>query len=275
MNQKVTIGFDGKEKKVRINANEYPRLTPLLGAFPSILAEPNDLSLITSSPSERRRFLNLHLAQSDPLYVHHFTRFWRAMKQRNCLLKAKNRETLDCWESEMASSAAYLFLARRNFLAEIGRPLQEQSHLLTENKECVSIVFQSAYPSDPELYRAQLKKTRKREEELGLTLHGPHRDDLLFLINGKEAKTFGSEGQKRTIVTALRFAEWKHLAQKTDTIPFMSMDDFGGALDLKRQQKTEEFLLSLGQVFITTPSDPPLFQKAKRHLISQGVLYRK
>lgn len=270
VSQGIKLSYDGVNKRLHLNANEYPTFTPLLGAFPSILSAPDDIDLITHSPSHRRRFLNLHLAQSDPLYVHHLARFWRAMKQRNCLLKSKMIETLDCWESEMAHSAEYIYGARKQFLDQLKEPLQTQTKLLSSNSETIEIRFQPTYPQLAASYLVQLKKMRNREKELGATLLGPHRDDLTFQINGKSARTYASEGQKKTIVMALRFAQWEHLCQQMETAPFMAIDDFGGTLDLQRQKHASRFLLNAGQVFLTTPSLPDLYPGASLLHIIQG-----
>lgn len=257
--QTIKLSFDGKAKKIHLNASEFPTFTPLLGAFPSIFSLPNDIELITDSPMQRRRIINLHLAQSDPLYVHHLARFWRAMKQRNCLLKAKTMDTLDCWETEMAHSAQYIFEARKKLLEQLKEPLAIQSNQLSSNTEIIEIHFQPAYPSLAQDYEQQLKKMRKREKELGLTLQGPHRDDFTFMINAKSARTFASEGQKKTMITALRLSQWQHLANKSETIPLFAIDDYEGTLDTYRQKHLNTFLQSMGQVFLTTPAHPQTF----------------
>lgn len=253
MLQTVKLTFDGKTKKVHLNANEFSSFTPLLGSFPSIFSLPSDIDLITNSPAHRRKFLNLHLAQSDLLYVHHLARFWRAMKQRNCLLKTKTIDSLDCWEAEMAQSAQYIYQARKTLLSDLQIPLHEQSKRLTSNQECVEIHFEPTYAPLAQEYDLQLKKMRKREKELGATILGPHRDDLRFMIDAKSAHTYASEGQKRTIVTALRLSQWQHLSMKNGAPPFFAIDDFEGTLDLERQKLLNTSLHSMGQVFLTTP----------------------
>lgn len=273
--QFIKLSFDGINKQLNLNANKYPTFTPLLGAFPSILSAPDDTDLITNSPANRRRFVNLHLAQSDPLYVHHLSRFWRAMKQRNCLLKSKRMETLDCWESEMGQSAEYIFGARNGFLDQLQGSLETQSKLLSSGTETVEIRFQPTYPQQSAAYQLQLKKMRSREKEIGVTLQGPHRDDLTFQINGKSARSFASEGQKKTIVTALRLAQWQHLFKQIETPPLMAIDDFGGTLDIHRQKHLSRFLKTTGQVFLTTPTCPDIFSEASLLHIVQGKVQFK
>lgn len=268
--QTIKLSFDGTHKRLQLNANEYPTFTPLLGSFPSILSAPDDIDLITNSPSYRRRFLNLHLAQSDPLYVHHLARFWRAMKQRNCLLKSKKLETLDCWESEMGQSAEYIYGARKDFLEQLKESLEIQGKHLSSEMESIEIRFQPTYPQPSSAYQSHLKKMRNREKEMGATLHGPHRDDLTFQINAKPARSFASEGQKKTIVTALRLAQWQHLHRQIETPPFLAIDDFGGTLDTQRQKHLSRFLTTAGQVFLTTPACPDIFSGASLLRIAAG-----
>jgi DNA replication and repair protein RecF len=270
ISHQVKIFYDGKTKKLQLNATEFSSFAPLLGTFPSIFCLPDDIDLITDAPSYRRKFLNLHLAQSDPLYVHHLARFWRAMKQRNCLLKAKKDDTLDYWEEEMSLSSQYIYEKRTQLLDQLKQTFDLHNNQLSKNRENVEIVFLPTYPMEAKNYKLHLKKMRTKETILGTTLHGPHRDDLTFLINKKNARTFGSEGQKKTVVMALRFSQWINLKEKIEAAPFFGIDDFEGTLDTERQKYLNEFLQSMGQVFVTTPSQPLLFAQSNLICIEQG-----
>lgn len=251
--QTVKLSFDGQTRKLQLNANVYSSFHPLLGLLPSVLYTPHDIELITGTPAERRRFLNLHLAQSDPLYVHHLTRFWRAMKQRNCLLRSKNQESLDSWEAEMAHSSQYIVQARQEMISELKAPLEHYSEQFSSQRETHALQLQT---SPSKNYLQQLQKNRSKEMELGFTLIGPHRDDLSLLIDGKPARLFASEGQKKTTIAALRFAEWQRLCTRTSTLALMGIDDLGLHLDASRQHQLHHQLNTLGQVFITTPYAP-------------------
>lgn len=244
------ISFDGQNKKLTLGASSYSTFQPLLGTLPLILHAPHDTELISGAPSLRRRFLNLHLAQSDPLYVHHLIRYWRSMKQRNCLLRSKMAESIDCWEEEMALSASYLHQARKQLIEELQAPMKQMSQNLSGTKEIHELHYSPSFSSH---YLELLKKNRAREKELGFTLMGPHRDDLFFEIEGKTTRIFGSEGQKKTTLAALRLAEWDRLFQCTKEPPLMAIDELGLPLDEKRQDLFWKKLGLLGQVFITTP----------------------
>jgi len=272
VSQRIKLFHDGKTKRLHLNATTYTTFTPLLGICPSIISVPEDVGLITNSPIHRRRFLNIHLAQSDPLYVHHLSRFWRAMKQRNHLLKLKQLQELDCWELEMATSAAYLFKARKALLSSLNSSVTDQSKRLSENADEANILFQPSYAPIAQDYTKQLQKMRKKELDLGLTLQGPHRDELLFLINAKPAKTFASEGQKKTMVSALRLAEWQNLAGQMECFPLMGIDDFGNALDPMRQQHLANQLKSMKQLFLTTSTPLEIFPDARFLHIHAGEI---
>ena len=252
--QRVQISFDGQSRRLLLDANSYSTLSPLLGNLPIVLCTPYDIELIARAPAERRRFLNVHLAQSNPIYVHHLSRFWRAMKQRNSLLRTKNLDTIECWEIEMAQSAEYIVKARQEMLDELKKELHQEVKDLTGKGETCEIQLQiSAHPKN---YLQQLQKNRLKERDLGVTLTGPHRDDLSIAIDRKEAKLFSSEGQKKTAITALKLAEWELLFRKMGRPPLMGFDDLESVLDHERQKLLRKRLVRLSQVFITTPHPP-------------------
>ncbi len=252
--QTIKLSFDGESRRLQTEANTYSSFHHLLGLLPSVLYAPSDTELITGSPALRRRFFNLHLAQSDPLYVHHLSRFWRAMKQRNCLLRQRNENDLDCWEAEMAHSAAYLYTTRMEMTLEMKEPLLKASHSLSGKNESLELRYQPSY--QPDSYLAQMKKNRPREILLGATLTGPHRDELALHIQNKPARLFASEGQKKTAMAALRLAEWQRLCRRVEGMALMGIDDFGLHLDNPRQELLCNQLDKLGQVFLTTPHSP-------------------
>lgn len=260
--QTLSIAWQNGEKKLRINATEFKTFTPLLGAFPFIVSAPEDTQLITEEPAVRRRFLNFHLAQRNLLYVHHLSRFWNAMQERNALLKARKDESIECFEEQMAHSSEFIHEERKRFLQNLQKPLDAHHQKLSAVSEGVATEFISTYPTNKASYQQHLHKMRYRERELGITLHGPHRDDVSFLLQSRSAKTFASEGQKKTLVTALRLAQWEDLSQKMSEAPFFAVDDFGGALDEARQHALKNSLHTMGQVFVSMPMRSALFQNA-------------
>ncbi|MDE3045656.1 MAG: DNA replication/repair protein RecF [Verrucomicrobiota bacterium] len=265
---KLQISFDGETKKLVLDGNAYGTLQHLLGLLPSVLYTPSDAELADGSPMARRRFLNLHLAQRDPLYIHHLSRFWRAMKQRNTLLRQKKGDGIECWEVEMASSAAYLLQTRQALITELKAPLEQISQRLSSTRETHEIRFQPSYPLEG--YLAQLQRNRGREQHLGLTLTGPHRDDFSLLINSKQTRGFASEGQKKTAVASLRLSEWELLTKTAEVPAVLGIDDLGLHLDEMRSALLTTALASLGQVFVTAPHLPSGLSDAKRFRVTSG-----
>lgn len=251
--QHIKVFYDGNTKRLQMDGNEYQTFHPLLGMLPIVLYTPYDIELISGSPSERRRFLNLHLAQSDPLYVHHLTCFWRAMKQRNCLLKVKSTDGIECWEMQMAHSAEYIVQMRKQMLDDLKAPLLELSEHLSKEKEKLELTLNISSGKD---YLRQLKKNRPKEMDMGQTLTGPHRDDMALFIDASLARTFASEGQKKTMIAALKFAEWQRLSNRVGAPVLMGFDDLSQNLDDARLALLKGRLKQLGQVFITTPHPP-------------------
>ncbi|OGN55329.1 MAG: hypothetical protein A3D96_03515 [Chlamydiae bacterium RIFCSPHIGHO2_12_FULL_44_59] len=251
--QSIKIFYDGTSKRLQINGASYTTFYPLLGTLPMVLSTPYDMELIAGTPGERRKFLNIHLAQSDPLYVHHLASFWRAMKQRNCLLKARQAQSIECWEAQMAQSAEYLVKKRKEVVEELTVHLLTQGSTLSSQKEKHQLTF---LPSLTSNYLNVYRKNRLREMELGFTLRGPHRDDITFSINDSLARMFASEGQKKTMIAALKLAEWERLFNTVQDKPLMGFDDLSLSLDDTRASLLHKRVRDLGQVFITTPHTP-------------------
>ncbi len=273
VDQELSVFFDGKTKKVKYNQTTYGNFSQLLGLLPTVLYTPQDVSLILGAPAVRRRFLDLHIAQIDPLYVHHLVRYYRALKQRNCLLRQKNNEGIEVWEDAMALSASYITQKRGEAISEINAPLKAWMLSLSPQEEVLEIHYNPICTSlDKTAILEQYQKQRKRELHLGASLVGPHRDDITLLINKQEAKLFASEGQKRCAIAALKLAEWDRLKNILEAPPLMSIDDFGAHLDEVRQALFKEQLQHLGQVFITSPFEIPHLQEHQRILIEQGKL---
>ena len=150
----------------------------------------------------------------------------------------------------MAQSNEYIVKARQEMIAELKAPLEKQSRRLGNHREVYELQLQI---SSAKGYLEQLKKNRPREMDLGFTLTGSHRDDLSLLIDAKLARTYASEGQKKTAIAALKIAEWERLSERVGGRALMGFDDLGQHLDDTRQKLLHDSLDELGQVFITTP----------------------
>ena len=167
-------------------------------------------------------------------------------------------EIIDPWEEAMALSADYLMQKRMQLINQLTNPLYQNIKTLSWGKDIIEMSYQNSLPfSDKETLIKQWQTQRKREFILGHTLNGPHRDDLSFSIDDLSSKSFASEGQKHSIVAALRLSQWEHLKEYTLLSPTMSIDDFGAHLDQNRQIQFQEMLSNLGQIFVTSPKIIP------------------
>jgi DNA replication and repair protein RecF len=269
--QSLKIYYDGASKKILYNETSYPYFSALLGILPSTLLSPDDITLITGSPAERRRFLDLHIAQIDPLYLFYLSRYYKAMKQRNELLRAKNEETLSQWEQVMVPAAAYLIAKRKGAaqqLQEASVPWME----LFSREEKLGVSYETFLQrASEEDLSSHWQAARNKEMHYGTTLAGPHRDDLSIHLSGREAKHFSSEGQKRSCIAALRFAQWQHMEKRMETAPLLAIDDFGIQLDGERYAQLKEHLAHFGQVFVTSPY--PIASDFREFSIENGQIH--
>jgi len=258
--QTLKVYYDENTRKVQYNETVYPSLNCLLGILPSVLLSPDDLSIVSGNPAERRRFLDLHIAQVDPLYVHHLGRYFKAMKQRNHLLRAKSESAIQAWEQMMAQSADYLIKKRRQASLALKIPCTQWMETLSGHRDSIDISYHSslslpqAVNQDATLHFQQLwQKMRGKEMHVGSTLIGPHRDDLTIHLTDKPAKVFSSEGQKRSCISSLRFAEWEQMSGVLGYAPILGIDDFGIQLDKGRLGQLKNHLPKFKQVFLTSP----------------------
>ena len=261
ISQCLKIFYDDQSRKVQYNNTVHTHFTAVLGILPGTLLSPEDHGLISGSPSERRRFIDMHIAQVDPLYVYHLARYFRAMKQRNHLLKSRSETTLAAWEQAMAPSAAYIIDKRREAISKLLPPISQWMDNLSLGKDslhaeydCSLSLRETEHKDLTGVLLSQWEKSRSKEMHFGSTLLGPHRDDLNITISEKDAKNFSSEGQKRCASAALRFAQWEQFHELIGDKPLLSIDDFGIQLDPERQKLLQDKLQNFGQVFLTTPA---------------------
>lgn len=271
--QTLKIHCSHKERKIIHNSTPCPSSAGLLGLLQGVMVAPDDLALVKGGPQERRQFLDLQIAQADPLYVHHLTRYHRAMRQRNCLLKSKNSASIDSWEYEMSNAAAYLVRQRAIALQDLqinSKPLYEM--FCGGQEDNLVLIYRTGAPNPiaeshdnlKQYHLQQLQKLRRREMELGFTLSGPHKDDFLIAIGDREVRFFASEGQQRSCVAALRLAEWERLYRLAGEAPLMLIDDVGVSLDGQRRERLLNHLCSLGQVLVTSTEQLPLQRDASQ-----------
>jgi DNA replication and repair protein RecF len=261
------MSYNGSEKKIFYNNTSCHSQSSLLGVLQGTVMTPDDASIIKGQPKLRRRFLDIQLAQSDPLYVHHLTRYQRAMRFRNILLRKRDANGIEVWEDELARGGSYIVSKRYQALADLQGESSAILSAISGNAETIQLIYRSQCPKEENdkkgYYTNLFRKMRPREMQLGNTIIGPHRDDMQIFIGSKEARFFSSEGQQRSCVAALRLSEWELLRRYADEVPLMLLDDLGISLDGARRTRLFEYVGNLHQVFITTTEEAGSFGGGK------------
>lgn len=258
--QKIIFIQGTKERRIWHNSTQFTQLSSLLGILHGVLIAPGDMQLIMGAPSDRRRFLDIQLSQTDPLYVHHCQRYARAMRQRNCLLKTGNLNGIIPFEKEMASSASYITYQRFLCIQELSILCRDIYFELSEEPLHIQYISECNGTTMPEIeqfYLNTYNKLRSKELLLGYTLQGPHKNDISFLLDQKEARYFSSEGQKNSIIAALKLGEWTLVARRSRQKPLLLIDDLSWNLDAKRLHKLGRQILETGQCLFSAVSKPP------------------
>jgi DNA replication and repair protein RecF len=226
-----------------------------------VVHTPDDIALVKGSPQLRRQYLDIQIAQASPLYLHHLARYQRAMRQRNQLLRQRTSITIEAWEHEMASAAAYIVQQRAAAVDDLSARACSLYHILTKDSESLCLHYRTGAPIEEGLqalacyYVDRYEQHRQREMELGLTSTGPHKDDLTITIQGKGSRSFASEGQQRSCVAAMRLAEWQRLKEQANQTPLLLIDDVAISLDQGRRQRLLDMLGTFGQVFLSSAYD--------------------
>jgi DNA replication and repair protein RecF len=252
--QSVKMRLEGQEKRVQHKSTELFSSAALLGLVQGVLLAPQDIELIKGSPQVRRHYLDLQLAQVDPLYVHHLIRYTKALKQRNWMLRMKQIQAMEAYEGQLALAAAYLIERRMNLVDLLEKEMSALYQLISGKKEALTLSYHSSFgvANRQETIAAKLHQTRSRDLELGATSFGPHRDELRITLHDKEAKHFASEGEMRSLSAALRLAEWRQMQKMAHEEPLLLVDDFGISLDEGRLKNLSGLFEQLGQVVITS-----------------------
>ncbi len=259
--QRLKYLHDGESRKITYNSTTCHSIAQLLGIIPGVVMTPDDSVLVKGGPAQRRHFLDLQMAQANPLYLHHLARYQKAMRQRNHLLKQRSAVSIEAWEQEMAISAAYIAEQRHIAIEDLAVRASSFYQRLSLEQERLSLKYKTSAPANQSqdvitnYYLERFRQNRQRDMELGWTASGPHKDDLLLAIEGKAGRFYASEGQQRCCVTALRLAEWERLRDQSGHRPLLVIDDVAISLDDDRRRRLMKMLAGFGQVFLSSAQD--------------------
>ena len=253
----ISVGMKrGQKKHFKRNKKEYKRLSEHIGLIPLVVVSPADALLIEGGSEERRKLMDMVIAQYDRSYIDALSRYNNALQQRNILLKmedpAPDTLVLQLWEEQMAEAGEVLYAKRRAFVDELVPLFQEYYQHISSGQEQVGLTYVSHCQRGPLL--DVIQRDRHKDLAVGYSLHGVHRDDLEFTLDGHLMKREGSQGQNKTYVIALKLAQFDFLKRTgSQTTPLLLLDDIFDKLDAQRVEQIVRLVSSdnFGQIFIT------------------------
>lgn len=245
----------GSKKHFRRDKKEYRRLSEHIGLIPLVMVSPSDTLLIDGGSEERRRLMDMVISQYDRTYMEAVGRYNKALLQRNAMLKQENEpdlEIIGLWEEQMALEGERIYRRRDAFVRELTPIFQRYYECISGNREQVAIEYISHCQRGSLL--EVIQRDRAKDRIMGYSLHGTHRDDLVFTLGGHPIRREGSQGQHKTFVVALKLAQFEFLRRTNGgNTPILLLDDIFDKLDASRVEQIvtlvagEEF----GQIFIT------------------------
>ncbi len=249
-----------QKKKFKRNRKEYQRLADHIGLFPLVMISPNDISLIIEGSEERRKFIDNVISQTDSRYLDELINYNRSLMNRNALLRQiavsgnYDAALMEIYDDQLVVSGNKIFDKRKSFMGVFTAIFNKHYQYLSEDAEQVELVYDS--PLLHEDFSTILSKNLERDRILERTSSGIHKDELSFSIHGMALKKFGSQGQQKSFLIALKLAQYTFLHQEKGYEPLLLLDDIFDKLDDARTTKLMKMVSDkdFGQIFITDTS---------------------
>jgi len=268
----------GTKKHFKRNKKEYKRLSEHIGLIPLVVVAPSDTLLIEGTSEERRRLMDIVISQYDRSYIDALSRYSNAHQQRNTLLKMEDVEPdpllMQLWEEQMAESGEVLYQKRKAFVDELIPVFQDYYQRISGGKERVGLSYVSHCQRGPLL--EVIQRDRMKDRAVGYSLHGVHRDDLEFTLDGHPMRREGSQGQNKTYVIALKLAQFDFLKRtSSQTTPLLLLDDIFDKLDAERVEQIVRLVSSdsFGQIFITDTNRDHLDQILRNSALDYRIFH--
>lgn len=254
--EKIYCGLKrGTKKRFKRNGKEYKRLSQHIGLIPVIMVSPSDSILVEGGSEERRRLMDMVIAQYNPLYIDDLANYNKALQQRNALLKQEQEpdtSLMEILEMQMAETGERIYTQRQQYVEQMSPVLSEIYRKISGDKETVELNYVSHCQRGP-LFDV-ISRDRYKDRAVGYSLHGIHRDDLEMHINGYPIRREGSQGQTKSFVIALKIAQFDFLRRThSNTTPLLLLDDVFDKLDASRVERIIDMVAGegYGQIFIT------------------------
>lgn len=255
VSENVSCGVvKGKGKTLRRNGKEYGRISEHIGRFPVVTVTPSDSELVSGSSEHRRRLLDMVISQADRAYLSQLIRYGKSLESRNRMLRAGVRDPLlyESVEAGMAEAALGIHRRRQEWVAEIRPLFAEYYSMISGDAERASVGYRSVL--NEHTPAEVFSEDRGRDQALGYTSRGVHRDDLLTGLGEYSMRRLGSQGQVKSFTVALRLAIFDYLKRRSGLTPILLLDDIFDKLDAERVRRIMELVSSrdnFGQIFIT------------------------
>ena len=273
----------GKDRLRKKNGYKISRVSEMIGSFRAVLFYPDNLSLVKDGPEERRAFLNVAAASAYSDYVKTYADYKKALENRNCILKLASkgyyfdRSEIDAWSASMAEYASHIYMERVEYVKRLEAHARKILLEISEGKEELSLEYKSNIPeslTDRDSIKAEyirlFSENIGSEISAGVSLYGPHRDDIEIKIGDMSARSFASQGQQRSIVLAMKLGEGEVCRELTGEYPVFLFDDVLSELDERRR----EYVLRGGgdrQIIITSCESEEYSKFADREIdVSDG-----
>lgn len=255
-NEEILFGMtQGRRKSFKRQGKEYQRLSQHIGSFPLVIVSPRDMNLITGASEERRRFVDMIISQTDPVYLDRLIRYNAALQQRNRLLRdhVVNPDVYAAIEAGMAMAAEYITDRRQRLISDFAEIFTADYRDIARTDETPALIYRSDLNETRRSLDELLDENRRRDEIMGHTTVGPHRDDLTLLLDEMPVRTTASQGQSKTFTIAMRLAQYEFLHRAVGMKPLLLLDDIFDKLDSARVANIIEIVSrdTIGQIFIT------------------------
>ncbi len=265
--ENIAFGVREGKKTIKSSVNNYQKSSEHIGLYPVVMLTPYDTDLVREGSEERRKFLDGIISQISNEYLQNLLKYNHLLKERNLTLKRFSEKNtfdpilLESFDIRLLEKGKLIFEERKRFLAIFLPIFQEFYQILSENNEIVSLDYQTQYyynqnsleSSQIEDFEQFFKKNLQKDRLLMRTSAGIHKDDLEFLLEKRSLRKFGSQGQQKTYVIALKLAAFATIKQEKNICPLLLLDDIFDKLDAKRMQKLLQIVnnVPFGQVFLT------------------------
>lgn len=272
----------GRAKGIAVNGIPLRRASELFGSANVVFFSPEDLNIIKEGPSERRKFIDMELCQLDKVYLNNLTNYNKIILQRNKLLKELEfhedyLDTLQVWDMQLVRYGMEVIRRRQEFIRELESIIREIHSGITGGKEQITVTYEANVPAQD--MEKELKKVRERELKARVSLVGPHRDDLAFMLGDVDIRTFGSQGQQRTAALSLKLSEIEIVKRRIGDCPILLLDDVLSELDAGRQEKLLDSIREVQTVITCTGVDEfvrnrfpvnKIFKVTQGHIVSEN-----